>query len=1052
MRVRVASLAVVSVLFLVLARSAPAQVSFVADFDSVADETYAEQLTYPGIVFSSSPSSIWQVYPTFFQNLTGKVLIQPSSPGTLGVAFSANVRTVGFVFAMNASPGATSLRVDAYNGQTLVGSVTQQTATSGSLGFGEGVVLLSTPQTFNRIQVSAVPSDTLMAIDYLVATDSTGCPPLTTAPTLTTPSGTTAIAGRTVGVSWQAPAGLQPTGRYLVETSYDSAFSPLDASFYTASSSAVLQVGADKAGSTYYVRVRAQQSCGNVSPASDALALPVTAAPASFVPVVSTISLTASQGGSLPSAPLTFRNVGGTVGTLNLSATTGWSLSTTSLRLNPGDQGTVTVGATSSLLASTGVKKGTVTGTVSNQSLSIPLACTVTPQLPPQGSHTGTKVVPSTATVVFSAPSGQNPPPQTITLNVPAVVGSGAVYLIPTIGPGGAWLDLSGSFTQPISGPSTVSMTLTIDRSKRSAYDGVAPFRTLVNVKAGGASDDDVAVIEVVDLEPASTSAGAGPRGNSVGGLAVGSAWRRVSAQSVVPPANGKSFIVPTAVKAQGSGSFFSSDGWLKNQGSAAASVEFYFTPDSKNGLTDPSVVRSTKTLPPGATFRLSELLPSLFGVSGVSGQVELRSPDAANLALRTTVESITGGDATSRYGTEIPTVSYGSGVGLADPELVIPGISEDASNRTNLILSETTGNPANVLVTVWNANGQSVGTTTASLLPYGKTQLNQVVVTAGAGTLTGGSLAIKVTSGAGKVVAVATVIDNKSGSFSAVKGRVPTATVPPAARAASGSADQLAATAPSLVVPSAARLTGAYNTQFTTSLASSNGTAQSAFLTLTYHYIDVADGSKPKTVTKTYTIPPRGSLPKSVGGDVIASLFGITTPSYGWIEVTGDVTRIIAVSAVSALVDATNPAKGVKTAQVDGVLTTSPDVMGNQELERRFAGTEKSVQRRTNLILVEVTGQPCTVLVSLVGADGSPLSQKTVTVQGGQYFQINDVFGPNGLGLGDGPFQNVEVTARVTGGTGRIVAVATVNDNVSRNPEIFVLKAPGTPPPAIGF
>ena len=77
----------------------------------------------------------------------------------------------------------------------------------------------------------------------------------------------------------------------------------------------------------------------------------------------------------------------------------------------------------------------------------------------------------------------------------------------------------------------------------------------------------------------------------------------------------------------------------------------------------------------------------------------------------------------------------------------------------------------------------------------------------------------------------------------------------------------------------------------------------------------------------------------------------------------------------------------------------------------------------------------------------GEVLAERAFTVQPWQYFQINDVFGDAGLGLGAGPFQDVVLGARVVSGSGRVVGVATVNDNISRSPEIFVLKPPGVVP-----
>jgi len=1033
------------------ASSARAQQSYGTDFDSFPSFIFAEQLNVPGVTFSSNPVNSWVTAPSFFQDLTGQVLFQPTGEaGTLDVVFPA-IRSVSLTFAMNALVGQSSVVVQAIEGSTVVAQVTQVTVVSDQGSFGEGVVTLASSTPFHKVRISSLPADVEIAIDNLFGYTDTVCVAPTRAPVIRTSASTTVVAGRSFTLDWDPAFGLATGGSYVVETAFSPSFSSVDATYSTFETFAIIPVSSTSAGRTLYTRVRAVQACGAAGPNSSAVGFTVSAAAASFEVTTAAAALTTSIGKLPPAGSVAFRNTGGTSGTLSLSVTGGLQLDRPSLALAPGQVGTVSVSATSVLVANAGSVKGTLTGTYGNDKVTVPVSLTVTGAA--TTDRTGTRVAPSLATVSFSAPSGQNPAPRTVLLAVGPITGTGSVYLVPSVGPGGAWLDLSGDFTRPISAPGTVSLTLSVNRSARSAGDGAASsYRTLVKVKADGASDDDAAVIEVVDYEPGTVVSGTDrllPEGR-VPNAAQG--WGRSrQALAAVPPPDGTSFIVPSAVKAVGNaGAQFSSDGWLKNLGSTPVSATFYFTPDGKNGLTDPSVLKATRSLPAGTTFRLSELLPSIFGVADTSGQVEIRSAGASSLTLRTAVESVTGGDATSRYGTEIPTVSYGSGVGLGGGELVIPGIDEDDANRSNVILAETTGNEATAKITITTASGQEIGTTSITIPPYGKKQINALIKTVfgQAATLTGGWAGLTVTAGAGKVAAIATVIDNKSNSFSAIKGRAPGITT-----TVSGRTEPLAVTAAaSLVVPSAARLTGAFNTQYTTSLTMVNGTATNAILSLTYNYIDVNDGSKAKSVTKNVTLPPRGALAKSLGKDVVSDLFGIKVPSYGWMKLDGDVTRIVALSAISALVDANDASKGVKTSQVDGVLTSSPDVMGKQELERRFSGAEKSVQRRTNVIFVEVTGQPCDVLLSLNGPTGNPLAQKTVSVTGNQYLQINDVFGPNGLDLGDGPFQNMEVTARVLSGDGRVIGVATVIDNVSRNPEVWVMKPAGTPTPSLGF
>jgi hypothetical protein len=113
---------------------------------------------------------------------------------------------------------------------------------------------------------------------------------------------------------------------------------------------------------------------------------------------------------------------------------------------------------------------------------------------------------------------------------------------------------------------------------------------------------------------------------------------------------------------------------------------------------------------------------------------------------------------------------------------------------------------------------------------------------------------------------------------------------------------------------------------------------------------------------------------------------------------------------------------------------------------EHRFAGAEKSTQRRTNLALVEVSGLAATLLVRGYSPTGQLLASRSYPLAAGQYQSNTDIFGPDGLALGDGPFQNYELSAQVTSAQGRVLSHASVIDNVSRNPKIFILNDAGPP------
>ncbi|HEV8269179.1 MAG TPA: hypothetical protein VGR00_13130 [Thermoanaerobaculia bacterium] len=866
----------------------------------------------------------------------------------------------------------------------------------------------------NRYPDGAVVTVNVIPGSVAVSCSAPGAPSFLSAPA-------TLQAGQSYAAKWSPAQGLGGDGAYVLETSTDPSFATVASTLTTRDTNALVPTAVSGQDATLSLRVRGVQ-CGASGPNSAPVALTVRGLAETFIATTSNLALRGTVGGTSNTGVAGFRNVGGKSGALSLAVSDGsFDVSPSSLTLAPGSDATVSVTARASALTKPAIVQGSLIATFGSKTIRLPITLSVAPA---GGSHGGTKIRATPLTVQFAAPAGQNPPPATVKLTI-SPAGNGPLYLSAAIGPGGSWLVPPPELASPVPSGNEFTLTLAVNRANRSTLDGIAPLTTLLTLTPVGGDDADAIGIQVQDVETP----------------AVGTGSDRGSA-----PPEGTSFIVPSSVKAQGAGdSVFTSDGWLKNQSSASVSADFYFTPDGVSGLTDSGVRKTRQTIPAGATLRLADLVSSIFQGSGVSGQVEVRTAAPGSLSLRTSVEAVTGGEASSRYGTEMPVVAFGAGIGKDQGELVLPGVDDDADRRANLILTETTGAAATVKIAVIDSNGQTRGETTKDVPPYGKVQINRLVQTVLGSGLTGGSAAVSVTVGAGRVVPVATIIDNRSNSFSAVRGQAARATLPPGRR-------PLATNPASLILPSAARLTGAANTHFTTRVSMVNGTAQPATLTMTYHYVDVEDGSKQKSVSKPVILPPRGTLPPAVGDDIVANLFGLTGATFGWMEATGDVARVVATTAVSAQVDPNDSSKGVKTAQVGGLLSDSSDVMALNEVEHRFAGLEKSLQRRTNLALVETLGQPARVVVRMYDTNGVKLAERAYDVAPAQYLQITDVFGFNGVDLGDGPFQNVELTAQVTSGAGRVVGVASVNDNVSRNPELFVLKGAGPPPPSIGF
>ena len=226
------------------------------------------------------------------------------------------------------------------------------------------------------------------------------------------------------------------------------------------------------------------------------------------------------------------------------------------------------------------------------------------------------------------------------------------------------------------------------------------------------------------------------------------------------------------------------------------------------------------------------------------------------------------------------------------------------------------------------------------------------------------------------------------------------------------------------------------------------NGSDAPIVLTLTYHYIDQDAADLNRKAFTSVVIPARGCLPLARGGDALPSLFGLTGRSFGWIEVRGDVAEVAISSGLNAQIDPNDPTKGVRSAQVPAVDVNSEFAFDITSDAHHAMGLERSDQKRTNLILVNINAKPsCQVRLLLLDAEGNDLGRKEVVVDVEQYLQINDIFGPTGFNLPPGVYRDMVIEATVVCGDGRVLGFVTINDNISRNPEIIVLRPAGPTP-----
>src|SRR4029077_7072303 len=84
----------------------------------------------------------------------------------------------------------------------------------------------------------------------------------------------------------------------------------------------------------------------------------------------------------------------------------------------------------------------------------------------------------------------------------------------------------------------------------------------------------------------------------------------------------------------------------------------------------------------------------------------------------------------------------------------------------------------------------------------------------------------------------------------------------------------------------------------------------------------------------------------------------------------------------------------------------------------------------RTNFGVMEASGQPASVLVSVFDSTGNKLLDLPLALSGGQHAQLNGFLAKNNISLPDGRIQ-----VQVVGGAGKITAYASVIDNKSGDP-----------------
>jgi hypothetical protein len=543
----------------------------------------------------------------------------------------------------------------------------------------------------------------------------------------------------------------------------------------------------------------------------------------------------------------------------------------------------------------------------------------------------------------------------------------------------------------------------------------------------------------------------------------------------------------PNAVDARNVGRF-AADLWLTNSDAVnAVPVSLLFNPIG--GPSDGSALRRYDlTLAAGETRRYRNVVGTLLGSEGAF-TVEVRStaptltatalvnnrPLPAAVAARNAVRHTLAGTtpATGQYGFEMRPTIPGEGVKQSDPLYWVSGLAHDANRRSNLLLLETSGYDARILIDLFDKNGDrilknGVPVSLDRTIPANSTvQLFDDADLFDAAPLPASyafaqitwkdnSAADPIGGTKGSVVGMATVIDNRTQDSSLHVGVTKSGLQPlAAATIAAGVRTRTALSSlpqgglPATLSFPAVHAGGApledgsrpfWRTRVT--LTNTAGAERD----LRLKYVDVNGTS----VSSPLLALGKGSAISRE--DVLEELFDLPplTGTYGHIEIE-NVMNTDGTCCKEGWADVDVQTEAYTVSPATGVGDFKTGMEGYSYLHgyssfqsnlgtMEFDGAESSSAYRTNLILNEVTGSYCDVVIAAY-LPGSFVPIATVAKRIPPSGYISDELFRSILGLNLSELTDVRIVVRQVGGDGVFLAFASKIDLVSGDPANIFLR-----------
>jgi spore maturation protein SpmB len=215
-------------------------------------------------------------------------------------------------------------------------------------------------------------------------------------------------------------------------------------------------------------------------------------------------------------------------------------------------------------------------------------------------------------------------------------------------------------------------------------------------------------------------------------------------------------YVIPGVAHTDSVAASWRSDVRIFNPSTAYVPLALGFVPQNSSDKQ-----QSTVTVGPGEVVSLDDVVSKTFGQS-TAGALHVEPPVA--LPLVVTARTYRNGGGAGTLGQFINAVTPNDATGAGGRILNMVGVEESQSMHTNLGIYETSGNPASAEVTVTTADGRASARFQLDLQPNEFRQLSSVMSQIGMSDEYNASIAVRVTSGTGRVGAYSSVIENASG------------------------------------------------------------------------------------------------------------------------------------------------------------------------------------------------------------------------------------------------------------------------------------------------